>query len=211
MSNILEQMQKDLYSGKVEEVKKEVKKALDEGLSAQEILNQGLLKGMERAGKDFKAGDLFIPEVLICAKAMHAGLDLLRPLLVGSEATLLGKIVIGTVAGDLHDIGKNLVSMMLVGAGFEVIDLGVSVPPEKFVETAISKGAQLIGMSALLTTTMPSMKTTIEALAKAGLRDRVKVLVGGAPVTASFAESIGADGYAPDAVSAVDMARELIM
>jgi len=211
MSNILEQMQKDLYSGKVEEVKKEVKKALDEGLSAQEILNQGLLKGMERAGKDFKAGDLFIPEVLICAKAMHAGLDVLRPLLVGSEATLLGKIVIGTVAGDLHDIGKNLVRMMMEGAGFEVIDLGVSVPPEKFVETAISKGAQLIGMSALLTTTMPSMKTTIEALAKAGLRDRVKVLVGGAPVTASFAESIGADGYAPDAVSAVDMARELIM
>ena len=211
MSNILEQMQKDLYSGKVEEVKKEVKKALDEGLSAQEILNQGLLKGMERAGKDFKAGDLFIPEVLICAKAMHAGLDVLRPLLVGSEATLLGKIVIGTVAGDLHDIGKNLVRMMMEGAGFEVIDLGVIVPPEKFVETVISKGAQLIGMSALLTTTMPSMKTTIEALAKAGLRDRVKVLVGGAPVTASFAESIGADGYAPDAVSAVDMARELIM
>jgi len=166
---------------------------------------------MEKVGKDFKAGDLFIPEVLMCAKTMHAGLDVLRPLLVGSEATLLGKIVIGTVAGDLHDIGKNLVRMMMEGAGFEVIDLGVSVPPEKFVETAISKGAQLIGMSALLTTTMPSMKTTIEALAKAGLRDRVKVLVGGAPVTASFAESIGADAYAPDAVSAVDMARELIM
>ena len=211
MPDILEQMPKDLCRGKAEEVKKEVKKALDEGLSAQEILNQGLLKGMEKVGKDFKAGDLFIPEVLMCAKAMHAGLDVLRALLVGSEATLLGKIVIGTVAGDLHDIGKNLVRMMMEGAGFEVIDLGVSVPPEKFVETAISKGAQLIGMSALLTTTMPSMKTTIEALAKAGLRDRVKVLVGGAPVTASFAESIGADAYAPDAVSAVDMARELIM
>jgi 5-methyltetrahydrofolate--homocysteine methyltransferase len=211
MPDILEQMQKDLYSGKAEEVKKEVKKALDEGLSAHEILNQGLLKGMEKVGKDFKAGDLFIPEVLMCAKAMHAGLDVLRALFVGSEATLLGKIVIGTVAGDLHDIGKNLVRMMMEGAGFEVIDLGVSVPPEKFVETAISKGAQLIGMSALLTTTMPSMKTTIEALAKAGLRDRVKVLVGGAPVTANFANSIGADAYAPDAVSAVDMARELIL
>jgi len=211
MPDILEQMRKDLYNGKAEEVKKEVKKALDEGLSAQEILNQGLLKGMEKVGKDFKAGDLFIPEVLMCAKAMHAGLDVLRALLVGSEATLLGKIVIGTVAGDLHDIGKNLVRMMMEGAGFEVIDLGVSVPPEKFVETAISKGAQLIGMSALLTTTMPWMKTTIEPLAKAGLRDRVKVLVGGAPVTASFAESIGADAYAPDAVSAVDMARELIL
>jgi len=179
MPDILEQMRKDLYNGKAEEVKKEVKKALDEGLSAQEILNQGLLKGMEKVGKDFKAGDLFIPEVLVCAKAMHAGLGVLRPLLVGSEATLPGKIVIGTVAGDLHDIGKNLVRMMMEGAGFEVIDLGVNVPPEKFVETVISKGAQLIGMSALLRTTMPSMKTTIEALAKDGLRDRERVLLVG--------------------------------
>jgi 5-methyltetrahydrofolate--homocysteine methyltransferase len=211
MSNILEQMQKDLYSGKVDGVKGDVKKALHEGLSAQEILTKGLLAGMDKVGKDFKAGDLFIPEVLICAKAMHAGLDVLRPLLVGSGATMLGKIVIGTVAGDLHDIGKNLVRMMMEGAGFEVIDLGVNVPPEKFVETAIAKGAQLIGMSALLTTTMLSMKTTIEALVRAGIRDRVKVLVGGAPVTASFADSIGADAYAPDAVSAVDTARELIM
>jgi 5-methyltetrahydrofolate--homocysteine methyltransferase len=134
---------------------------------------------MEKVGKDFKAGDLFIPEVLVCAKAMHAGLGVLRPLLVGSEATLPGKIVIGTVAGDLHDIGKNLVRMMMEGAGFEVIDLGVNVPPEKFVETVISKGAQLIGMSALLRTTMPSMKTTIEALAKDGLRDRERVLLVG--------------------------------
>ena len=211
MSNILEQMQKDVYSGKVDGVKTDVKKALNEGLSAQEILNQGLLAGMDKVGKDFKAGELFIPEVLMCAKAMHAGLDVLRPLLAGSGATMMGKIAMGTVAGDLHDIGKNLVSMMLVGAGFEVIDLGVNVTPEKFVETAISKGAQLIGMSALLTTTMPAMKTTIEALIKAGVRDRVKVLVGGAPVTANFADSIGADAYAPDAVSAVDAARELIM
>lgn len=211
MLNILEQMQKDLYGGKVDGVKADVKKALDQELSAQEILNQGLLGGMDKVGKDFKAGELFIPEVLMCAKAMHAGLNVLRPLLVESGATLMGKIAVGTVAGDLHDIGKNLVSMMLVGAGFEVIDLGVNVPPEKFVETAISKGAQLIGMSALLTTTMPAMKTTIEALIKAGVRDRVKVLVGGAPVTANFSNSIGADGYAPDAVSAVDMARELII
>lgn len=211
MLNILEQMQKDLYGGKVDGVKADIKKALDQGLSAQEILNQGLLGGMDKVGRDFKAGELFIPEVLMCAKAMHAGLNVLRPLLVGSGATMMGKIAVGTVAGDLHDIGKNLVSMMLVGAGFEVIDLGVNVPPEKFVETAISKGAQLIGMSALLTTTMPAMKTTIEALIKAGVRDRVKVLVGGAPVTANFSNSIGADGYAPDAVSAVDMARELII
>jgi 5-methyltetrahydrofolate--homocysteine methyltransferase len=166
---------------------------------------------MDKVGKDFKAGDLFIPEVLMCAKAMHGGLDILKPLLVGSGMALLGKVVIGTVAGDLHDIGKNLVRMMLEGAGFEIIDLGVSVSPEKFIEAVRVNGAKLIGMSALLTTTMPAMKLTIEGLKKAGIRENVKVLVGGAPVTASFAESIGADAYAPDAASAVDVARELIM
>ena len=210
MSNVLEAIQKDLYSGKLDGVKKGVKKALEEGLSAQEVLAKGLLAGMDKVGKDFKAGDLFIPEVLMCAKAMHAGLDILKPLLVGSGTELQGKVVIGTVAGDLHDIGKNLVRMMLEGAGFEIIDLGVSVSPEKFIEAVKANGAQLIGMSALLTTTMPAMKLTIEGLKKAGIRENVKVLVGGAPVTASFAESIGADAYAPDAASAVDMARELI-
>lgn len=210
MSNVLEAIQKDLYSGKLDGVKKGVKKALEEGLSAQEVLAKGLLAGMDKVGKDFKAGDLFIPEVLMCAKAMHAGLDILKPLLVGSGTELQGKVVIGTVAGDLHDIGKNLVRMMLEGAGFEIIDLGVSVSPEKFIEAVKANRAQLIGMSALLTTTMPAMKLTIEGLKKAGIRENVKVLVGGAPVTASFAESIGADAYAPDAASAVDMARELI-
>ena len=210
MSNVLEEIQKDLYSGKLDGVKKGVKKALEEGLSAQEVLAKGLLAGMDKVGKDFKAGDLFIPEVLMCAKAMHAGLDILKPLLVGSGTELQGKVVIGTVAGDLHDIGKNLVRMMLEGAGFEIIDLGVSVSPEKFIEAVKANGAQLIGMSALLTTTMPAMKLTIEGLKKAGIRENVKVLVGGAPVTASFAESIGADAYAPDAASAVDVARELI-
>jgi len=210
MSNVLEAIQKDLYSGKLDGVKKGVKKALEEGLSAQEVLAKGLLAGMDKVGKDFKAGDLFIPEVLMCAKAMHAGLDILKPLLVGSGTELQGKVVIGTVAGDLHDIGKNLVRMMLEGAGFEIIDLGVSVSPEKFIEAVKANGAQLIGMSALLTTTMPAMKLTIEGLKKAGIRENVKVLVGGAPVTASFAESIGADAYAPDAASAVDVARELI-
>ena len=210
MSNVLEAIQKDLYSGKLDGVKKGVKKALEEGLSAQEVLAKGLLAGMDKVGKDFKAGDLFIPEVLMCAKAMHAGLDILKPLLVGSGTELQGKVVIGTVAGDLHDIGKNLVRMMLEGAGFEIIDLGVSVSPEKFIEAVKANRAQLIGMSALLTTTMPAMKLTIEGLKKAGIRENVKVLVGGAPVTASFAESIGADAYAPDAASAVDVARELI-
>ncbi len=210
MSNILEQMQKDLYDGKADEVGTATQKALDEGMSAQEILSDGLIGGMDEVGKDFKAGDLFIPEVLMSAKAMHAGMAVLRPLLAESGALSLAKIVIGTVAGDLHDIGKNLVGMMLGGAGFEIIDLGTDVSPEKFVEAVRAEGADLVGMSALLTTTMPGMKATIEALTEAGLRDRVKVIVGGAPVTASFAEGIGADAYAPDAASAVDTARSLV-
>lgn len=210
MSNILEQMQKDLYDGNTDEVKAATQKALDEGMSAQEILSGGLIAGMDEVGKDFKAGDLFIPEVLMSAKAMHAGLDVLRPLLAESGAPTLAKIVIGTVAGDLHDIGKNLVGMMLEGAGFDIVDLGTDVSPEKFVEAVRTADAKLLGMSSLLTTTMPSMKTTIEALTKAGLRDQVKVIVGGAPVTAGFAQDIGADAYAPDAASAVDTARDLV-
>ena len=210
MSNILEQMQKDLYDGKADEVGTATQKALDEGMSAQEILSDGLIGGMDEVGKDFKAGDLFIPEVLMSAKAMHAGMAVLRPLLAESGALSLAKIVIGTVAGDLHDIGKNLVGMMLEGAGFEIIDMGADVSPEKFVEAVRAEGADLVGMSALLTTTMPGMKATIEALTEAGLRDHVKVIVGGAPVTASFAEGIGADAYAPDAASAVDTARSLV-
>ncbi len=210
MSNILEQMHKDLYDGKADEVGTATQKALDEGMSAQEILSDGLTSGMDKVGKDFKAGDLFIPEVLMSAKAMHAGMAVLRPLLTESDALSLAKIVIGTAAGDLHDIGKNLVGMMLEGAGFEIIDLGTDVSPEKFVEAVRAEGADLVGMSALLTTTMPSMKVTIEALTEAGLRDSVKVIVGGAPVTAGFAEEIGADAYAPDAASAVDTARSLM-
>nr|HID12240.1 cobalamin-binding protein [Anaerolineae bacterium] len=210
MSNILEQMKEDLYNGKADEVAAATQKALDEGLSAQEILNDGLIAGMDVVGRDFKAGVLFIPEVLLCARAMHAGLGVLRPLLAEAGAPSLGKMVIGTVAGDLHDIGKNLVSMMLQGAGFEIVDLGTDVSAERFVEAVRAEGAELVGMSALLTTTMPAMKTTIEALVEAGLRERVKVLIGGAPVTARFAKEIGADAYAPDAATAVDTARSLI-
>jgi 5-methyltetrahydrofolate--homocysteine methyltransferase len=165
---------------------------------------------MDEVGRDFKAGDLFIPEVLIAARAMHAGLEVLRPILAESGVPTVGKLVIGTVSGDLHDIGKNLVAMMMEGAGFEIIDLGTDVKPEDFVAAVRNEGAALLGMSALLTTTMPSMQTTIEALVEAGLRDKVKVMVGGAPVTASFAEKIGADAYAPDAASAVDTARSLV-
>jgi 5-methyltetrahydrofolate--homocysteine methyltransferase len=209
MSNILGQMQKDLYEGNVNAVRAATEKALAEGLSAQEILNDGLIGGMDEVGRDFRAGDLFIPEVLIAARAMHAGLEVLRPILAESGVPMVGKMVIGTVSGDLHDIGKNLVAMMMEGAGFEIIDLGTDVKPEEFVAAVRNEGAVLLGMSALLTTTMPSMQTTIEALVEAGLRDKVKVMVGGAPVTASFAERIGADAYAPDAASAVDTARSL--
>jgi 5-methyltetrahydrofolate--homocysteine methyltransferase len=211
MSNF-QQMQKDLYEGNADAVKAGVQKALAEGMSAQDILNNGLLAGMDRVGCDFKAGDLYIPEVLMCANAMHAGLGVLRPLLAesrGGGQSLLGKIVIGTVHGDMHDIGKNLVSMMLEGAGFEVIDLGIDVAPDKFIEAVRAQQPKIVGMAAMLTTTMPVMKTVIEALKEAGLRDKVKVIVGGAPVTSTFAKQIGADAYAPDAATAIDVTRGL--
>lgn len=210
MSNILEQMQKDLYAGKFNEVESATKMALEQGMTAKEILNNGLLAAMDVVGRDFKSGELFIPEVLMCARAMHAGLDLLRPLLAESGAASLGKIILGTVTGDLHDIGKNLVSMMLQGAGFEIIDLGTDVKPEQFVAAVRDEGADLVGMSAMLTTTMPAMKSTITALEEAGIREKVKVIIGGAPVTNKFAQEIGADSYAPDAGSAVETARELL-
>jgi 5-methyltetrahydrofolate--homocysteine methyltransferase len=206
-------MLKDLYEGNAEAVKAGVEKALAEGTSAQDILDQGLLAGMDVVGRDFKSGDLYIPEVLLCARAMHAGLDVLKPLLAesrgGAGRAVLGKLVIGTVQGDMHDIGKNLVSMMLEGAGFEVTDLGIDTVPEKFVEAVRTLQPKIVGMAAMLTTTMPVMRTVIEALAEAGLRDKVKVLVGGAPVTSAFARQIGADAFAPDAASAVDVARGL--
>jgi len=213
MSNVIEQMQKDLYEGNADAVKAGVEKALAEGMSSQEILDKGLIGGMDVVGRDFKSGDLYIPEVLLCARAMHTGLDVLKPLLAeshgGTGRTSLGKLVIGTVQGDMHDIGKNLVSMMLEGAGFEVTDLGIDTSPAKFVETVRAQQPKIVGMAAMLTTTMPVMKTVIEALTEAGLRDKVKVLVGGAPVTSAFAKQIGADAYAPDAATAVDVARGL--
>ncbi len=210
MSTLLEQMQKDLYDGKADEVAQAVKQALAEGMPPQEIVAKGLIGGMDVVGRDFKAGDLFIPEVLMCARAMHAGMDVVKPLLADAhESSTLGKIVIGTVHGDMHDIGKNLVSMMLEGAGFEVKDLGIDVAPEKFVEAVRAEQPKVLGMAAMLTTTMATMKTIIEALKEAGLRDQVKVLVGGAPVTSAFARQIGADAYAPDAATAVDVARGL--
>ena len=209
-SHILEQIVSNLYRGEDDVVADLVQQALDQEISPAEILNGGLIAGMDEVGKDFKNGELFVPEVLIAARAMHAGMNVLRPLLAESDVPSAGKYVIGTVQGDLHDIGKNLVRMMLEGAGFETIDLGTDVRPDDFVAAVQEHQPQLLGMSALLTTTMPGMKATIEALEEAGVRDAVKVMIGGAPVTAAFAEQIGADAYAPDAATAVDVARSLV-
>ncbi len=210
MADILQEIATNLYNGEDGKVAELVKNALDEGTAPEAILNGGLIAGMDEVGKDFKAGELFVPEVLIAARAMHAGMAILRPLLAESEVPTAGKYLIGTVKGDLHDIGKNLVKMMLDGAGFETIDLGTDADPGAFVDAVREYRPNLLGMSALLTTTMVNMRTTIEALEEAGLRDSVKIMVGGAPVTAAFAEEIGADAYAPDAATAVDVARELV-
>ena len=209
MASLLERIASNLYDGEDEVVADLVQQALDEGMNPGEILQGGLISGMDEVGRDFKAGDLFVPEVLIAARAMHAGMNVLRPLLAESDTPSAGKYVIGTVKGDLHDIGKNLVKMMLEGAGFETIDLGTDVEPQAFVDAVREHRPQLVGMSALLTTTMVQMKATIEALEEAGLRDSVKIMIGGAPVTDAFAKDVGANAYAPDAASAVDVARKL--
>jgi 5-methyltetrahydrofolate--homocysteine methyltransferase len=209
MADILQEIASYLYDGEDKEVAALVQQALDQGLEPHEILHGGLIAGMDEVGKDFKADVLYMPEVLVAARAMQAGMDVLRPLLAESDVTGAGKYLIGTVEGDLHDIGKNLVRMMLEGAGFQTVDLGKDVKPEAFVAAVREHQPNILGLSALLTTTMPAMKTTIEALEEAGLRDSVKIMVGGAPVTATFAEEIGADAYAPDAASAVDVARNL--
>jgi 5-methyltetrahydrofolate--homocysteine methyltransferase len=184
------------------------KAALEEGTSAESVLNDGLIAGMEVIGARFKKNEVYIPEVLIAARAMKMAMEVLEPELVKAGVKPRGKLLIGTVQGDLHDIGKNLVAMMLKGAGFEVVDLGVDIKPEKFVEQAKTTGAHLIGMSALLTTTMPSMEKTLNALKEAGIP--AKVMIGGAPVTQGYADKIGADGYSPDAASAVDLAKSLV-
>ena len=199
-----------LSAGKMDEVKALTQKALDAGDPPEKILKEGLIKAMDRIGVLFKNNEIYIPEVLIAARAMHAGLGVLKPILAKSNTSAAAKIVIGTVKGDLHDIGKNLVGMMLEGAGFEVIDIGIDAPPEKFIQAAKDHKANVIGMSALLTTTMMQMKGTVEALQTAGLKGKVKTLVGGAPVTDEFAKQIGADGYAADAASAATKVEELL-
>lgn len=210
MADVLRRIASKLYEGEGNEMVDLVQEALHNRMAPLEVLSAGLMAGMDKVGKDFKAGELFVPEVLRAARAMHAGMEILRPLLAqGESAFSAGRCLIGTVKGDLHDIGKNLVKMMLEGAGFEMIDLGTDVGPDTFVAAVRQHQPKLLGMSALLTTTMGDMKTTIDALAQAGLRDSVKIMIGGAPVTAAYAKQIGADAYAPDAVSAIDIARSL--
>jgi len=206
----LKQIADNLIKGKAPEVKELVKKALDESVDVEKVLNEGLVAGMNVVGAKFKANEFYVPEVLIAARAMKAGMEILRPILADKNIKGAGTVVLGTVRGDLHDIGKNLVAMMLEGAGFEIIDLGVDVSPEKFTETAQEKKTDLVGISALLTTTMPSMKDVVKAVRDSGLKDKIKVMIGGAPITQSYADEIGADGYAPDAASAVDKAKELL-
>ncbi len=211
LQELYEDMQDDLYEGLADKVVEGTREALQRGRSPQEILNYGLVAGMDIVGEDFGAGILFVPEVLMAAKAMKAAMDVLRPLLTQTNAPRIGTIVLGTVKGDIHDIGKNLVGMMLEGAGFEVVDLGINTDADTFVQALREHNADLLGMSALLTTTMPYMKVVIERLVEEGIRDHVKVLVGGAPLSEAFAEDIGADAYCEDASVAVETAKKFML
>lgn len=205
----LQALAQAIINGKAPDAESLTKSALDEGVAPGDILNNGLVAGMSVVGEKFKNNEFYVPEVLIAARAMKTAMALLRPTLAASGVESKGKVAIGTVRGDLHDIGKNLVAMMLEGAGFEIQDMGVDVKPEQFVE-AVKGGAKVLALSALLTTTMPAMKDTIEALKSEGVREKTYVMIGGAPVTQNYCDEIGADGYAPDAASAVDTAKELL-
>lgn len=199
-----------IYDGEAGIVVELTKLAIEAGMSATEILENGLMAGMNRVGKDFKEGELFVPEVLVASRAMREGMEILKPLLVTQKIKSPGKVVLGTVKGDLHDIGKSLVAIMLQGAGFEVVDLGVDVSKETFLQAIVDNQPDLVGMSSLLTTTMPQMPDIVEAIKAAGLRDKVKIMVGGAPLTADYAARIGADGYAQNSSIAVELAKSLI-
>jgi 5-methyltetrahydrofolate--homocysteine methyltransferase len=207
---IVDDIYKSVLEGNMNGATAGVNNALKEGIGAAEILNQGLIAAMSEVGRLFEAGEYFVPEMLIAARAMKAGVAILKPKLKEADVKPLGKVVIGTVKGDLHDIGKNLVAMMLEGAGFEIVDLGTDVPPEKFVNAVKEHQAQFVGLSALLTTTMPAMRTTIEALKASGMRHQVSIMIGGAPVTQNYANEIGADIYAPDGPSAARKAKEAV-
>jgi 5-methyltetrahydrofolate--homocysteine methyltransferase len=206
----LELLQKSVIEGNVQQAEETTKTCLDNKMDPLQIINDGLVAGMNVVGRRFKAGEMFVPEVLMSARALHAGIDLVKNKMVGLEVPGAGKVIIGTVKGDLHDIGKNLVAIMLESSGFDVVNLGVDIPPEKFAEAVREHQPQVVGMSALLTTTMLEMKETIDYLKEEGLRNEVKVIIGGAPVTAEFSTEIGADGYAPDGGSAVELVKALL-
>jgi 5-methyltetrahydrofolate--homocysteine methyltransferase len=210
MDTYLQPIYSGIIEGEMAVVGEHVHKALDAGLAPEAILQQGLVPAMNEVGQLFEKGEYFVPEMLLAARAMQTGLAILKPRLINSNHQAAGRVVLGTVQGDLHDIGKNLVGMMLEGAGFEIVDLGTDVNPDRFVEAVQANRPNLVAMSALLTTTMPSMRTTLEALQAAGLRDQVKVMIGGAPVTDTYAGEIGADGYAGDASRAVRLAQALV-
>lgn len=209
--SILEEISEKLQKGRIKEVKALVQQALDEGMDPKAILNDGLLAGMAVIGGRFKRGEIYVPDVMISARAMSTSLAILEPRLVEAGNEAVGKVVIGTVKGDLHDIGKNLTAMMFKGVGFEVYDLGVDVAAETFIEKAEETGADIIGMSALLSTTMPNMKEVIDLLEEKGLRDKYIVMIGGAPLTDEFAEEIGADYYTPDAATAAEVAKKCVL
>ena len=210
MDDSLKTIYQNIIDGNLEGVKKEVQSAVEAKLPADKILKEGLVPAMAEVGRLFEAGEFFVPEMLVAARAMQGGLAILKPLLVAADVKPAGKVVIGTVRGDLHDIGKNLVAIMLEGAGFEIHDLGTDVAPEKFVQAIQESGAQLVCMSALLTTTMTNMPLTVQAIQQAGLRDKVKIMVGGAPLTDAYARQIGADGYAQDASAAARLALSFL-
>lgn len=210
MEEILKAVYQGIIDGNMDMVQKNTQSGIDGDVGPEVILNEALVPAMAEVGRRFEVGEFFVPEILIAARAMQAGMSILKPKLIEKDIKPVGKVLVGTVKGDLHDIGKNLVAMMLEGAGFEIQDAGVDVSPEQFVELLREGSADIIAMSALLTTTMTTMKTTIDALNEAGLRDQVKVMVGGAPVTEAFAKEIGADGSAPDAGQAAKLAKSLM-
>lgn len=210
MNELLSSLSTAVIEGNLNEIVVLTEDALDDGLSAKDILDKGLMFGMDHVGVEFKAGNMFVPEVLRSARAMHSAMVLIKPLLAETGESMTGKIILGTVKGDLHDIGKNLVGMMCEGAGFEVIDMGKDIGPEAFVEAVKEHDPHILGMSALLTTTMRAMEHTVKSLEEAGVRDKVKIIIGGAPVTQAYADQIGVDGYASNAASAADLAKKFM-
>ncbi|MEX1346801.1 MAG: corrinoid protein [Desulfobacterales bacterium] len=210
MTDILETIREMVVGGKFKDIEKEVQRAVDSGTDLNLLINDALISAMDIVGKRFADGDIYVPEMLVSAKTMKQGLDIIKPLLTAGEAEHRGTIVMGTVKGDLHDIGKNLVIMMMEGAGFRIVDMGVDVKIEDLIDTVKKEEADVLGLSALLTTTMPEMQKVIEALDEAGLRNQLKVIVGGAPIDQRFADEIGADGFGADAVEAVQLAREMV-